>query len=140
MPRVKYIKSDIELLARIMRAEALGEGEVGMLLVGNVVVNRVKAQCKPFKSVNTVSKVIYQKGQFAGVGTRLFKSYPTARERKLAKKCLDYYTKWPAKKAVFFKNPGNNKPCPAKFYGPLIGKYKHHCFFGPASTSKNCNI
>ena len=41
MPRVKYIKSDIELLARIMRAEALGEGNLGMLMVGNVIVNRV---------------------------------------------------------------------------------------------------
>ena len=43
MPRIKYIESDVTLLARIMRAEALGEGEVGMQLVGNVVVNRAKA-------------------------------------------------------------------------------------------------
>ena len=54
MPRVKYVKSDIELLARIMRAEALGEGDVGMLLVGNVVVNRVIAQCGPFKKLKTI--------------------------------------------------------------------------------------
>ena len=85
MPRIKYIKSDINLLAKIMRAEALGEGNTGMLLVGNVVVNRVIAKCGPFKKVNTVSKVIYQKGQFEGVGTKLFNQSPTSHERNLAK-------------------------------------------------------
>ncbi len=39
MPRVKYRNSDIELLARMMRAEAEGEGNQGMLYVGNVIVN-----------------------------------------------------------------------------------------------------
>ena len=140
MPRIKYIESDIELLARIMRAEALGEGKTGMLLVGNVVVNRAIAQCGPFKNVNTISKVVYQKGQFEGVGTPLFKSYPTKNEKNLAKKCLDYYTKWPAKKALFFKNPGNNVPCPKTFFGPLIGRYKHHCFFGPEGNASKCKI
>lgn len=60
MPRIKYIESDVTLLARIMRAEALGEGEVGMQLVGNVVVNRVIANCSTFKKMNTVAKVVYQ--------------------------------------------------------------------------------
>lgn len=140
MPRVKYIKSDIELLARIMRAEALGEGEIGMLLVGNVVVNRVKAQCGPFKKQTTVRDVIYQKYQFEGVGTPLFKASPTSKEKKLAKMCLDYYTKWPAKKALFFKNPGKNVPCPKTFFGPFIGKYKLHCFFGPEGDASKCRL
>lgn len=140
MPRIKYKNSDIVLLARIMRAEALGEGEIGMLLVGNVVVNRVIAQCGAFKNVNTVSKVIYQKGQFDGVGKPLFNKYPTNRQRDLAKMCLNYYTKWPAKKALFFKNPGKGKSCPKTFYGPFIGKYKQHCFYGPEKGLKNCGI
>lgn len=140
MPRIKYIKSDINLLAKIMRAEALGEGNTGMLLVGNVVVNRVIAKCGPFKKVNTVSKVIYQKGQFEGVGTRLFNQSPTSHERNLAKECLNYYTKWPAKKALFFKNPGKGVSCPKTFFGPFIGRYKNHCFFGPETKFKNCNI
>ena len=140
MARIKYINSDIDLLARIMRAEALGEGETGMLLVGNVVVNRVIAKCGAFKNVNTVSKVIYQKGQFDGVGKPLFKSSPTTRQRNLAKMCLNYYTKWPAKRALFFKNPGKGKSCPNTFYGPFIGRYKQHCFFGPEKGLKNCGI
>ena len=140
MPRIKYIKSDITLLAKIMRAEALGEGETGMLLVGNVVVNRVIAQCGAFKKADTVSKVVYQKGQFDGVGKPLFNRSPTTKERNLAKMCLDYYTKWPAKRALFFKNPGKGKSCPKTFYGPFIGKYKQHCFFGPEKGLKNCGV
>ncbi|MED4116613.1 cell wall hydrolase, partial [Priestia megaterium] len=36
MTRVKSTSSDIDLIARIMRAEAVGEGQQGMLMVGNV--------------------------------------------------------------------------------------------------------
>ncbi len=139
MPRIKYIDSDITLLARIMRAEALGEGETGMQLVGNVVVNRVIATCSTFKKMNTVYKVVYQKGQFAGVNTPLFKRYPTDKERRLAKACLDYYVKWPATRSLYFKNPGKGKPCPKNFWGPFVGKYKNHCFYRPNSSLK-CNL
>ena len=40
MPRVKYRNADVDLMARMMRAEAEGEGNQGMLYVGNVIVNR----------------------------------------------------------------------------------------------------
>ena len=83
MPRIKYTSSDITLLARIMRAEALGEGSTGMLLVGNVVVNRAKAKCPPFKKTNTIYSVVYKKGQFEGVGTPLFNKSPTKKEKDL---------------------------------------------------------
>ena len=36
---IQYTAKEKELLARIMRAEALAEGDLGMLMVGNVVVN-----------------------------------------------------------------------------------------------------
>lgn len=136
MPRIKYTKSDITLLARIMRAEALNEGGTGMLMVGNVVVNRVIAKCGTFKKVNTIYKVIYQKGQFLGVGTPLFNKYPTTKERELSKACLDYWTKWPATRSLYFKNPGKKKPCPKRFWGPFVGKYKNHCFYRADSNLK----
>ena len=60
MPRVKYINSDIDLVARMMRAEAVGEGNQGMLYVGNVIVNRVIAECPDFKDLRTINDVIYQ--------------------------------------------------------------------------------
>lgn len=40
---VKYTTKEKELLARLMRAEAVGEGDLGMLMVGNVGINRVLA-------------------------------------------------------------------------------------------------
>ena len=140
MSRIPFNSKDVSLLARIMRAEALGEGVFGMKLVGNVVVNRVIATCGPFKKASSIEKAIYQKGQFEGVGTRLFNQTPTSHEKKLAKNCLDYYTKWPAKGALFFKNPGKGVKCPNTFYGKLIGRYKNHCFFGPEIGLKNCKF
>lgn len=39
MSRIAYNQREVDLLARLIRAEAVGEGDEGMLLVGNVVVN-----------------------------------------------------------------------------------------------------
>ena len=44
--RCRYSTSEVSLLARLMRSEAIGEGVFGMQLVGNVVVNRVVAKCE----------------------------------------------------------------------------------------------
>ena len=92
------------------------------------------------EKIKTIEQAVYQKKQFEGVGTPLFNKSPTSNEKKLAQKCLDYYTKWPAKKALFFKNPGNNVSCPKTFFGPLIGRYKRHCFFGPEGDASKCKI
>ena len=48
---VKYTTKEKELLARLMRAEAVGEGDLGMLMVGNVGINRVLADCLTFKDI-----------------------------------------------------------------------------------------
>ena len=40
MPILKDTSNEINLLARLMRAEAKGEGNLGMLMVGNVGINR----------------------------------------------------------------------------------------------------
>lgn len=41
MAVVKHTTADLDLMARLLRAEAEGEGQQGMLLVGNVGINRV---------------------------------------------------------------------------------------------------
>ena len=69
---INYTDNDLELLARIMRAEALGEGNLGMLMVGNVVVNRVLADCLTFKNIDSIYDAIYQANQFVGVNSSLF--------------------------------------------------------------------
>ena len=35
MARISYNEKEVELLARLMKSEAKGEGDEGMLLVGN---------------------------------------------------------------------------------------------------------
>ena len=57
---INYTTKELELLARIMRAEALAEGNLGMLMVGNVVVNRTIADCLTFKNNRTITDTIYQ--------------------------------------------------------------------------------
>ena len=46
---IKYSNKELDLCARLMRAEAQAEGELGMLMVGNVIVNRAIANCLDFK-------------------------------------------------------------------------------------------
>ena len=138
-PRILYNDSDVDLLARIMKAEALGEGEEGMLMVGNVVVNRVVANCDVFKDTRTISEVVYQKNAFSGVGQPLFNQPVNAKEKELALRKLDGYRIEPATNALWFKNPGTNVDCPETFYGRLSGRYKKHCFYNPG-LKDNCDL
>ena len=129
MARIKHNSKEIGLLARLMRSEAVGEGKYGMKLVGNVTVNRVKAKCGTFKNVNSLTKVIYQRGQYTGVKSKLFNGPANGTEKRLAKACIDYWKGSPATKALFYRNPGKTVPCPSRFYGPFSGRYKQHCFY-----------
>ncbi len=58
--------SNRELLARILRCEAGGEGENGMKAVASVIMNRVNASGGEYQRIGQgdLRKVIYQKGQF----------------------------------------------------------------------------
>ncbi len=60
MAVVKYNDMEVKLLARLMRAEAESEGVQGMLMVGNVGVNRVRASCLDFKEITSISQMVYQ--------------------------------------------------------------------------------
>ena len=60
MAVIKANQKDKELLARLMRAEAEGEGELGMLMVGNVGVNRVRVRCSDFKDINSIERMVFQ--------------------------------------------------------------------------------
>ncbi len=132
---LKYTTKEIDLLARLMRAEAVGEGELGMLMVGNVVVNRAIANCLTFKDVNTINDVIFQSpGGFAGVTSNLFFSTSTTQEKNLAERVLrgEYY--YPATNALWFYAPSVGASCVALWYEQrLAGRFKSHCFYQPYS-------
>ena len=138
-PRIIYNDSDVELLARIMKAEALGEGDEGMLMVGNVVVNRVVANCDVFKETRNISEVVYQKNAFSGVGQPLFNQPVNAKEKELALRNIDGYRIDPATNALWFKNPGAGVSCPENFYGSLSGRFKNHCFYVPPAKLR-CDL
>ena len=73
MPIINYNTSELDLMARLMRAEALGEGDLGLLMVGNVIVNRAISNCLTFKNIDTIKKVVYQTpGGFSGINSNLF--------------------------------------------------------------------
>ncbi len=131
---IKYTNSERDLLARLMRAEAIGEGALGMLMVGNVTVNRVLADCYTFKDINTLSQAINQNpGGFSGTSSSLFYGSPTTKERDLANRVIkgEYYH--PATNSLWFYAPGN-KACSSTWYDqPLAGQYKNHCFYEPIS-------
>jgi N-acetylmuramoyl-L-alanine amidase len=81
----QQLNQDILLLARLINSEAIGESYEGKLAVGNVVMNRVKSKEFP----NTITEVIYQSGQFNGVGTQQFNQYPHADSIKAAIKAIE---------------------------------------------------
>jgi N-acetylmuramoyl-L-alanine amidase len=139
LTRVKYTESDIDLVARMMRAEAEGEGRLGMLMVGNVIVNRLKADCLDFKDLRTISHVIYQiqgsNYSFEAVQKgNLFYNRARSTEKRLAKQTLDHWRQHPSKFALWYFNP--YAPCPPTWYGqPFAGQYKLHCYYEPKANT-----
>lgn len=132
MSIIKSTDKERDLLARIMRAEAIGEGNLGMLMVGNVVVNRALANCLTFKNITTISDAIYQPNQFSGTKNSLFYGNPTTAEKNLADRIIrgEYY--YPATNALWFYAPKSNETCKKVWYDQQIsGRYKSHCFYKP---------
>ncbi len=128
---INYSTKELNLLARIMRAEALAEGSLGMLMVGNVVVNRALASCLTFKNIRTITDAIYQKSQFSGINSSLFQSSPTSTEKALAKRVLEGEYYHPATHSLWFYAP-SNKTCKSTWYNQdYAGSYKNHCFYEP---------
>ncbi len=131
---IKYTDKELDLCARLMRAEALAEGDLGMLMVGNVIVNRAIANCLDFKNIRSITDVIYQKpGGFVGTNSSLFNSgSATTKEKELAKRVLkgEYYH--PATNALWFYAPSGKDDCKSTWFNQRnAGRYKSHCFYEP---------
>ena len=129
---IKYSNKELDLCARLMRAEAQAEGELGMLMVGNVIVNRAIANCLDFKNIRSITDAIYQKNAFVGVNSNLFNSKSTTKEKSLAKRVLkgEYYH--PATNALWFYSPKKGEECKVTWFKQRnTGRYKGHCFYAP---------
>ncbi|MFC3882122.1 cell wall hydrolase [Bacillus songklensis] len=135
MAVVKATNSDINLLARLLRAEAEGEGKQGMLMVGNVGINRIRANCSDFRGIRTIPQMIFQPHAFEATIKGYFYQRARESERRLARRVINGERYWPAKFSLwYFKPPGS---CPPQWYNqPHAGRYKAHCFYQP--TGETC--
>lgn len=131
MARVRAREQDVTLLAQLMRAEAEGDLELGMLMVGNVGVNRVVANCLDFIGIRTIEQMVFQSpGGFEAVQHSYFYQRPREQDIRLARKVIKGERYDPATHALwFFRPPGD---CPPTWYDQShSGRYKSHCFYIP---------
>ena len=133
---VSHNEEEVKLLARLMRAEAEGEGSLGMLMVGNVGINRVLAQCLDFKNINTIEKMVLQRpGGFEATLFPYFYQAARSIDIKLARRCIKGEKFYPATKSLWFYS--TNEGCSAQWWGQWnSGRYKSHCFYSPVESEK----
>lgn len=126
----------LDNLARLMRAEAEGEGDLGMLMVGNVGVNRVISNCLDFEGIRTLDDMVFQRpGGFEATTKSYFYQRARERDRKLARRVIEGERFHPASRSLWFFMPQGD--CPAQWYNQWnTGRYKSHCFFSP--TEQDC--
>ena len=91
--------SNVNLLARLIYGEAIGEPYTGQVAVGAVVMNRVKSSSFP----NTISGVIYQSGAFDAVSDGQINLTPDATAKKAAQDAINGWD--PSYGAIYYFNP-----------------------------------
>jgi len=94
--RISYTEKELDLLSRLISAEAQGEPYTAQVAVGAVVINRVLSPKFP----NTIKGVIYQKGQFGPVRNGYINRPAASSSISAAKEAL--YGKDPTNGALFF--------------------------------------
>ncbi|MFC5589221.1 cell wall hydrolase [Sporosarcina soli] len=136
MAVIKYTDAELDLLARLMRAEAEGDGNLGMLLVGNVGVNRVRADCLDFGDIRTLQQMVFQRpGGFEATTKSYFYQRAREHDRNLARRVINGERFTPGERSLWFFMPAGD--CPAQWYNQWnTGRFKSHCFYSP--TTQDC--
>lgn len=91
--------ADLNLLARLVYAEARGESYTGQVAVAAVVLNRVKNSSFP----NTIAGVIYQRGAFSVVNDGQINLTPNQTAISAAQDALNGWD--PTYGAIYYFNP-----------------------------------
>jgi len=140
MARLRTTPYERDLLARLMRAEAESDGEIGMMLVGMVGINRVVSDCSDFKNLYDIEDMVYQNpGGFEAIYYSYFYQAARPSELRLVDRLLEGERFEPGTYALWFYNP-YQPSCPAQWWGNWnSGRYGEHCFYIP-SASENCNL
>lgn len=137
--------SDLELLARIVKCEAGGEGENGMKAVASVVMNRVNVTYGEYGRFNTVREVVYQPRQFTCAMETVRGRYNSQNIYNMALEQVNWdIAEWAMAGnrltnlgiALWFFNPfspncRNNFPSRV---GEFVIRIGDHCFYNPTDA------
>lgn len=95
----RYASNDIELLARVISAEARGESYNGQVAVGAVILNRVEHPSFP----NSIAGVVYQPGAFTCMTDGQINANVTSSAKRAASDALNGVD--PTGGAIYYYNP-----------------------------------
>lgn len=95
----RYSSSDVQLLAKVISAEARGEPYEGQVAVGAVVLNRVASPSFP----NSISGVVYQPGAFSAVTDSNWSASVTNSAKSAAQDAINGWD--PTGGALYYYNP-----------------------------------
>ncbi len=116
-----YSNSDVNLLAKLIAAEARGESYTGQVAVGAVVLNRVEHASFP----DTIAGVIYQRGAFSCVNDSNWYVSPNSTALKAARDCINGWD--PSGGAIYYYNPSKTSNS-FMFSRPVITTIGNHVF------------
>ena len=135
MAVVKSNTKQLELLARPMRAEAEGDGELGMHMVENVGVNRVRAACLDFRDIRTLKEMVFQNpGGFVATQKSYFYQFAREQDKSLIQRVSNGERFHSLTRSLLFFEPSGE--CPAAQWDNQwdSGRYKAHCSFSPSTA------
>lgn len=139
--------SDRELLARIIKCEAGGEGDNGMKAVATSIMNRVRVAGGEYQRIGQgdIRKVLYQTGQYdcmrsvlGGVANpqTIWASPPDQIHYDIADWALAGHRLFPIGYSLWYFNP-YNPGCPYLFPFNGSGTFQinitDHCFYNPTA-------
>lgn len=120
-PSGNYDPQELDMVSRIINAEAGNQSLKGKIAVGNVIMNRVASSEFP----NTIYDVVYQRNQFSVVYYRSYQRTPSEESVKAAKMALDGINVVPG--AVFYNVTGMSSW--ASRNRPYLTTLQGHDFF-----------
>lgn len=131
--------NELELLARLIKCEAGGEGENGMRAVASVVMNRVQQRQGEYGRYNTVNDVVFAPRQFECATNQpqsVFNLSPEQVHYDIANWALAGGRLGEVGDALWFFNPYSTS-CRSNFpnnNGYLRTRIGNHCFYSPSSS------
>lgn len=130
---------ELELLARLIKCEAGGEGDSGMRAVASVIMNRVNQSQGEYGRYNTIRDVIFAPRQFECATNQqqsIFNITPEPVHYDIAQWAISGGRLDATADALWFFNP-YSATCRSNFpnnNGFLRTRIGDHCFYSPTSS------